>query len=510
MKKIINFRFFLFLALSMMLVCILLTRFIVSENFKIVLIIIFAVAGILSLFFAVKSRSRIAALIVAIAIGGTIVSANLLCRQREINSCNYLSKREVVITARVCSQYKVSENGQLSFIADHIVVFDENAKREIDGKIRVYASAYDAKLSEVSLGAKFTAFAVMTLYEFSAENMSRLSSDYIGTANLTEIEFTGSRDIELDERIRNFVYNRLKKFNVKETGIAYAMMFGDSSYVDPDMLDSFRVSGIAHLLAVSGLHISIIISLLSFVLDKLRTNKKFKIALIAILIFLYASLCDFSVSVVRASIMSIISMVASVKGKPYDRLSSLSLAACLVLTENPVKMYSYSFILSFYTVLVIILLQKLFQIGLLKVFHNKFAGSVSLCLSVQIGISMVLIRLYNGISLLSFITNLICVPIAIFALIAMLILFALSLIVPVFSPLLVIYDRVIGFVIKLSLWIASLGGYISVQSLPIFTVITYFGMIFVISPVLLTGRKPKIIILSCMLLLIIIQTLLIL
>ena len=115
------------------------------------------------------------------------------------------------------------------------------------------------------------------------------------------------------------------------TDIGYAMLFGESDILEDEVNDSFKYSGVAHLLAVSGFHISVIVSVLVFLLNKLKANKGVMISVVGVILAFYAYLCSFSPSVIRAILMSLLLMYANIKNKEYDRLSALSLSLIVIL-----------------------------------------------------------------------------------------------------------------------------------------------------------------------------------
>ena len=133
-------------------------------------------------------------------------------------------------------------------------------------------------------------------------------------------------------------------------GIFLAILTGDKSSLDAETKELYRKSGIAHILAISGLHISFIgMSLFSF----LRRRIRFSAAAVlsgTIMIF-FCIMSGGSASAVRATIMFLVRLLALKSGKTFDLLSSLGLAAILLLLSNPMYLYNSGFLLSFGAVL---------------------------------------------------------------------------------------------------------------------------------------------------------------
>ena len=112
--------------------------------------------------------------------------------------------------------------------------------------------------------------------------------------------------------------------------LAYSSIFGDRSELDEETYDYFKLSGVAHLLAVSGLHVGILVLILNKVFDGLRLKRWLKLIFLSIMLILYSYLCGFTTSVVRASIMAICLVGARTLFKEYDSLSSKGVAGIIL------------------------------------------------------------------------------------------------------------------------------------------------------------------------------------
>ena len=123
------------------------------------------------------------------------------------------------------------------------------------------------------------------------------------------------------------------------------ILFGETSYMDDDYYDSFQKNGIAHILAVSGLHVNMTYDLVR----KLFKKKKSKsIDLISMmLIGSYAVLSGFSLSVLRASGMIVLRIIAFHSDRRYDSISAISFLASLMILINPYLIFDSGMQLSF-------------------------------------------------------------------------------------------------------------------------------------------------------------------
>ena len=128
-------------------------------------------------------------------------------------------------------------------------------------------------------------------------------------------------------------------------GVLAGLMFGDRDFMDAEEYEEFQENGIAHVLAVSGLHVSMVYELIIRLLGGKR-NKGTTILMLMSL-FAYAALANFSVSVMRAALMICIRLMAFHLERRYDLVSAASLAAIILTAINPYQLLDSGFQLSF-------------------------------------------------------------------------------------------------------------------------------------------------------------------
>lgn len=135
----------------------------------------------------------------------------------------------------------------------------------------------------------------------------------------------------------------LKIFPEDLQGFAMSLLLGDSSLLSNTDDNNLQNSGIRHIIAVSGLHISILFSFIHVIVWK----KRWLTALLGIpLLLLFAALAGFTPSVVRACFMQILMIIAMVLDRDYDPATALSLAVLIILGIDPLAVSSVSFQLS--------------------------------------------------------------------------------------------------------------------------------------------------------------------
>lgn len=132
----------------------------------------------------------------------------------------------------------------------------------------------------------------------------------------------------------------------EEYGILAAMVLGDSEDVDKEIKELYSLSGISHIMAISGLHISIIgMGVYKLLRRRMRYISSATISMGIMSLFLV--FIGNPISATRAVIMFFVHMIADLSGRKYDMLSALSLAAIVLLIDNPYYLVNASFQLSF-------------------------------------------------------------------------------------------------------------------------------------------------------------------
>lgn len=126
-------------------------------------------------------------------------------------------------------------------------------------------------------------------------------------------------------------------------GFAQALLLGDSGALDYETLTDFKVSGIRHIIAVSGLHISIFYGLIS----TLTFRRRYLTALVGIpVLLLFAAMTGFTPSVTRSCIMVWLMMLSTAFRREYDGGTALGFACLVMLVVNPYVITSVGFQLS--------------------------------------------------------------------------------------------------------------------------------------------------------------------
>lgn len=223
----------------------------------------------------------------------------------------------------------------------------------VDGKSagKVYL-IYDGTALEIGDTVWFSGEINLCEAEGSAkERLAYVADGYSYVVEVADLKMTGHKTglSEIFSKIRNGVY--FKVASVMEdrdtASVLYAMFTGDRQYVSSYIYSVFASGGVAHLLAVSGLHLSVLLAFVTFLLDKLHIKSLLKCVLSGLFLAFYTLLTGFSPSVVRAAIMSYTALCATSFGMRYDPLNALCFAGSTILAFNPYRLFDISYQLSF-------------------------------------------------------------------------------------------------------------------------------------------------------------------
>lgn len=140
-----------------------------------------------------------------------------------------------------------------------------------------------------------------------------------------------------------------------------ACVTGEDTYLNPSIKEDFRASGIAHLLALSGFHVGIVVIIMTIVLYPMRAWShvgRWRYVITMLCVWLYAGMLGFMPSVVRATVMLSVFMIAKMVQRKTSPYNSLSVAAAVILAVSPNSLYSPGFQLSFMAVVAILMFAR--------------------------------------------------------------------------------------------------------------------------------------------------------
>lgn len=299
---------------------------------------------------------------------------------------------------------------------------------ELGGKCRIYLSSEEIRPADIlQVSANLTP--VFT-ENFAGDGFIRYcySQNIRYTASASEVQRIGRSKnpfLRLNASLQNTLYSSMDS---EEASVAYALLTGNSAGMDEGVLLSVRRGGIAHIFAVSGLHIGILFAAICLVCRRLGKYKFLPAILVAAC---YCALCNFSVSSVRALIMCATLAAMRAVGRKYDFLDSISLAALIVLLFSPAQWYSVGFRLSFGACLGLALFAGPFSRLFKRIkLPNFLAQYLSANLSVQLLLLPIQLEAFGFVSVWGTLLNFIFIPLLPILFLGLMVLSALALIIP--------------------------------------------------------------------------------
>lgn len=250
-------------------------------------------------------------------------------------------------------------------------------------------------------------------YYYNGIPNAELLAENVGiTITTYDVELLGQKNTPRYwtlKKIRDNLSRGLNNFNGE---MIYSAMFGDRSELNRDLYNAYKGAGVAHLMAVSGLHVGLVVAILYWILKKVKVKGWWTVAIITPLLILYAYLCGFSYSIIRASIMALVLMIAPLLFSEYDTLSSICFAGSLILLIEPVALFSLSAQLSFGCVFGIAMLYPIFKKWFCKIrLNNSIIDAFSISLATIISTFVFMAYYFKSFQPIALISNILIIPI---------------------------------------------------------------------------------------------------
>ena len=192
-----------------------------------------------------------------------------------------------------------------------------------------------------------------------------------------------------------------------KAGIFSAILMGDNTELDQEIKDLYSLSGIAHILAISGLHISLIGMFLYSLLRK-RFSFATSSALTIAVVTLFAITSGMGIATIRAFVMFILKLIGEILGRKYDYITAISLSALILLADNPFIIINSGFQMSFCAMITITIIWP--KVVYLINIKSKIANSIVFSLCIGIFMNPVIAYNYFQLPTYSFMLNIIVVP----------------------------------------------------------------------------------------------------
>lgn len=300
-----------------------------------------------------------------------------------------------------------------------------------------YIKNYKEKLSlerKIKVGDKYKIYGEVSVPKNNYLKVKKINY-LIKVSSLKKIKSTNN----LLYIIKNIIIKRLNKNPYLNT-----FLLGDKTYLSSDSIYSYQENGISHLFAISGMHITLLSSIIIKILKVIKVSENKRYFITSLLLIIYLLLVGISPSILRGVLFFILFSINNIYYFYIKSINLYILALSITLLINPFYIYDIGFIYSFSISLALLLSTNYLSnnnyfISLLKTSYISFMSSLP-------------ITLYNycSINLLSIIYNLFFVPLI------SIIIFPLSLVV-LFIPILIPIYNVFTYILeKISLFLVNI------------------------------------------------------
>ena len=382
-------------------------------------------------FFCRTVKRRYTTLLAVILLLGCFTTGKILfdLKISEYPNCGFYEKEETTVVGRVVEIEK--KETYIKVVLDELSI----GKNKENGKLVAYLSPSFLKNCQYSdrlllLGKVETQTDFFDDYGFKAEALrENIRFRAHSVTSCTKVGHTVDVFAQIRQRMVDCLYAGMDETSAS---ITVALLLGDTSGIEAGLLENVRYGGIAHIFAVSGLHVGALYAFLLVLLQKAKLknlHKGLRFFALAFILFIYAGICNFSASVVRATVICLISYAGLLIGAKVDFLQSLSFSAIVILLFSPTSLFELGFQLSFVACLGLGLLSRPISEWLYKIFRpwikeiepdvplsvsQRFwrAGIsyVSACLAAQIATAPIQLYAFGYLSVWSLLLNMLFVP----------------------------------------------------------------------------------------------------
>ncbi len=340
---------------------------------------------------------------------------------------------------RLCDKYEVADKKEFYFecVADEFPIIKDDTMRLYCTVTNTDYPAGDCKIlvrlpadlcDKATIGSRLSFTSTVRMPDKSMNYGSFSYRNYLKSKNTiatAEPDYEKVTITESKNSLAKHMYNlRLrvianieKYFDGSECALMKAILTGDRESISEDMFDSYKKTGIYHIVAVSGLHAGIFVALLAGCLARLPFRRRKRVlavrsvsVVIAVLLLMFTG---YGVSVMRVIVMLMILFVSVLMRRRYSLTSSLLFAAMIILFAAPYQIFSLSFQLSFLSTLGLAIALEVYRSKARLLDEGDFvATSVAISLGSFAATFAVSVYNFGMVSFASLMANIVIIPLA--------------------------------------------------------------------------------------------------
>lgn len=385
---------------------------------KIMAIIFFVLFAISLIFKSIRKQKVLPIAFFTVTVAFAVYS---IFNYANVKPIEQLNEQNAIISGKICELPYSAYNRYYYVVETDKIDLDgapQNIKLRISTSKALDADLYDRISGKVHmfLPADSGGFSSKTYY--AAKGIHMLS--YLYEYEDYQVDLDANKPIyyyflKAKQTLIESIRTLLPK---EQASVAAGVLLGDKYFMDDEVKSDFKAIGVSHLLAVSGLHVSVIATVVFMLLQMTKLPRKWISLITCAAIVCFMALTGFSASVTRAGIMLIMFYLGKFFYAKSDSLNSLGLATFIITLFNPFAAGDLGLLLSVLSTLGIILFEDKFEGKLKNLAKNlkfgskivdKLAGTISVTLCATIMTMPIIMLSFGRISLISIISNILIV-----------------------------------------------------------------------------------------------------
>lgn len=241
---------------------------------------------------------------------------------------------------------------------------------------------------------------------------------YLKSENISAVMYNGETYLNVT-KVNDTLYGKFVNFTAKQhferflpkenAAFMRALVLGDRSGFTEKMKSDFASSGIYHVVAVSGMHISILIMFVTELLRRFIGKRIVRNIAAIVCILFYLAAIGASPSAMRAGIIGILALFSCVISRRADFYTSLAFSAAVMIAVNPYLMYNVGFLLSYAAVIGICVFSEGIE-KLTMFIPETFRGIVTMSLAAEAATLPIRINCFNTVNIYGIAANILVLP----------------------------------------------------------------------------------------------------